>query len=435
MKAKSILIIEDEHALGSALELLVRRMGHLPTLTASGQAGLQALEGRGFDAAVIDIGLPDMSGLEVLETIRRHSGSLPVLVITAHATLQHAIDSQKSGATAYLNKPLDLEQFKAQLGAMLAPAIELQSQAPQRESKVDSPTLIGAAPCLRDCFVGIARACSGDFPVLIHGPGGSGKSLAARMIHAHGSRSGGPFHELAAASLDGWEPGKEWFGGTVVLDDITQLNAAAQAGLSAWLSGGDKQAIRLIATLGHDPAQAASEKLLREDLYFALKPATILMPPLRERSSDIPALCAFFAGLEGEWGEQREITPPVMAALQSHSWPGNVRELKHVLEYAMSMSGEGPLFLSHLPKSMATSNSDKASGQLGGELELAIERWLDQQLALARETSYDELLQRLETELLKFLMDRFEHKPTRLASALNMHRGTLRQKLQRCGIQ
>lgn len=435
MRAASILIIEDEHALGSALELLIRRMGHLPTLSASGKAGLKQLEETRFDAVIIDIGLPDMSGLEVLEIIRRDHGSLPVLVITAHATLQHAIDSQKSGASAYLNKPLDLEQLRAQLGAMLEPGIAIQSQADEVTRDPESPTLIGAAPCLRDAFVGIARACSAEFPVLITGPGGSGKSLAARMIHGHGASSSGPFHEVHAETLDRWQLRPKWKGGTLVLDEITRLEVGAQKELADWLSRPEGRELRLIATLSESPQQALEEGQLREDLYFALKPATIFMPPLRERSSDIPALCAFFAGLRDKAGKGPEITPPVMAALQSHSWPGNVRELKHVLDYAISMSGDGPLFLSHLPKSIAMPTSDQASGQLGSELEVSIQRWLDQELAASREPSYDELLQRLETELLKFLLQRFEHKPTRLATAMQLHRGTLRQKLQRCGIQ
>jgi len=435
MKPKSILLIEDEHALGSALALLVRRMGHLPTLVASGGAGLDALKRSSFDAAVIDIGLPDINGLEVLESIRRSIGAMPVLVITAHATLQHAINSQKSGATAYLNKPLDMEQLRGQLAALLEPAVEMPSETARDAGGTAPTTLIGAAPAMRNTFVGIARACAGDFPVLIWGPTGSGKSLAARVIHAHSGQSSGPFHEVACSSLTEWQIHDEWQGGSLVLDELTDLAPQVQAALATELSGQKSSTVRLLATLSMDPAEAVEQGRLRQDLYFALKPAVVQLPPLRERSSDIPALCSFFAGLRGD-GHSPEITPPAMAALQSHAWPGNVRELRHVLDVALSMSHGGPLFLSHLPKSLAAADSGMESlSQLGSELELALQRWLDQELAAHQEVTYDELLQALEAQLLSFLMQRYDQKPTRLAAALNLHRGTLRQKLQRLGLQ
>jgi DNA-binding NtrC family response regulator len=397
MKAKSILIIEDEHALGSALSLLVTRMGHRPELVASAAAGREALKCGDFHAAVIDIGLPDESGLKVLKSLRGSGSTMPVLVITAHATLQHALDSQKQGATAYMNKPLN---------------------------------------CLRDVFTGIARAASGDFPVLISGPGGSGKTLAARLIHRHGRQSSSAVHELDGARLEGWNPNPEWHGGSVILENLDQLNAAAQGVLYEWLQAANESPLRFLATLSMNPVEGVEQGRLREDLYFALKPGSISMPPLCERSGDIPALCHYFAAMKLGDGKAAEITPAVMAALQSHDWPGNVRELKHVLDYALSMSGGGALFLTHLPEAMREMSADAAVGcEVGSELELALERWLVQELSASEEVSYDELLQKLEAQMLQYLMERFERKPTRLAAAMNLHRGTLRQKLQRCGLQ
>ncbi len=435
MKAKSILIIEDEHALGSALSLLVTRMGHRPELVASAAAGREALKCGDFHAAVIDIGLPDESGLKVLKSLRGSGSTMPVLVITAHATLQHALDSQKQGATAYMNKPLNMEEFQRQLQALLEPALVMKQKGPS-QAESDPVSLIGAASCLRDVFTGIARAASGDFPVLISGPGGSGKTLAARLIHRHGRQSSSAVHELDGARLEGWNPNPEWHGGSVILENLDQLNAAAQGVLYEWLQAANESPLRFLATLSMNPVEGVEQGRLREDLYFALKPGSISMPPLCERSGDIPALCHYFAAMKLGDGKAAEITPAVMAALQSHDWPGNVRELKHVLDYALSMSGGGALFLTHLPEAMREMSADAAVGcEVGSELELALERWLVQELSASEEVSYDELLQKLEAQMLQYLMERFERKPTRLAAAMNLHRGTLRQKLQRCGLQ
>ena len=136
MTARSILIIEDEHALGTALSFLVRRMGHLPHLSASGAAGLAAFDAHQISAVVLDIGLPDMSGLRVLESLRQKNSEVPILVITAHATLDHAIHAQKSGATGYLTKPLDLPELVRTIEDALAGEVERRGPgggAPRRE--------------------------------------------------------------------------------------------------------------------------------------------------------------------------------------------------------------------------------------------------------------------------------------------------------------
>ena len=430
MSAKSILIIEDEHALGSALSLLVTRMGHRAELVASAEAGWKAFESGAYSAAVIDIGLPDQSGLEILEKIRGAGSNMPVLIVTAHATLEHALESQKQRATAYMNKPLDMEELKVQLGALLEPTMAVVKTCDEA-TETDPISLIGAAPCLRDVFIGIARATTGDFPVLVSGPSGSGKSLTARLILKHGAQASGVVHEFEGAALDSWEPQPEWDGGNVIIDDLTAVKPAVQSSISEWLHS-DADSVRILATMAGDPSEAVEVGTLREDLYFAFKPGWISMPPLSERSSDIPVLCHFFAGISKREGDVPEITTGAMTALQSHDWPGNVRELKHVLDYAISMSKGGPIFLSHLPESFRLASPImETNARLGTELELAIQRWVDQELQTSEEVTYDKLLQRLEKELLQHLMQHFQEKPTRLAEALKIHRGTLRQKLQR----
>lgn len=431
MTARSILIIEDEHALGTALSFLVRRMGHLPTLVASAAAGLAAFEQGRFAAVVLDIGLPDMSGLEVLERLRRNGGEIPILVITAHATLDHAIHAQKSGATGYLTKPLDLQHFEQTLGAMLAPGLPMADIPEAR-----SATLIGAAPCLRETFTSIARSCAGDIPVLITGPGGSGKSLAAAVIHAHGGRSGQALVTLDCSQIRSTGDFEHESGGTLLFEEITGLPPELQTRLAAWIGVSKTNHARILATTVHDPRESVRNGTLREDLYYALATLTVPLPPLCERTGDIPALSAYFTGLRG--GTSSPIlTPPVLAALQAYRWPGNVRELRHVLDYAVTLSGGGPVFLSHLPAHIAASSTQGDAAPASGELDLVIGRWLDAHLAQPEDSrpSYDSLLEQIEGMMLRHLLARHESRPTRMAAALRMHRATLRQKLRRLGLQ
>ncbi len=434
MTTRPILIIEDEHALGTALSFLVRRMGHLPTLVASGAAGLAALAQTPFAALVLDIGLPDMSGLKLLEQLRKSGNALPVLVITAHATLDHAIHSQKSGATGYLTKPLDLRHFEQTLGGLLVPGLPLAETLPPAP-ETQTATLIGAAPCLRETFIGIARACAGDVPALITGPSGAGKSLTTAVIHAHSPRASQALDVLTCSSLTHSAQFENHTCGTLVLDEVIELTADLQTRLAVWLAGAAKNRPRLLATTARDPRQAVRDGSLREDLYYALSTLTIPLPPLRERSGDIPALSAFFVGVRGE-APAPHLTPPVLAALQAYPWPGNVRELRHVLDYSVTLSGGGPVFLSHLPAHVAAA-AGLAAAPAPGELEAAVARWLDAGLALpeAERPSYDALLERIEAVMLEHLLERHENRPTHLAAALRIHRATLRQKLRRTGLQ
>ena len=437
MNAKSILIVEDEHALGSALALLVRRSGHLPTLVASGEAGLKSLGEAHHDAVILDIGLPDVNGLDVLETLRQSNPDVPVMVITAHATLQHAIDSQKFGATAYFNKPLDLEKFSRHLDALLAPTPPMGAGGGSPVDETESPTFIGGSPCLCEVFVGIAKAASSDLPVLLSGAGGSGKSLVARVIHAHGRSPGSNLNVVSCASLDSWSVDEGWRGSTLILDGLHELETGAQGALASWLPDAADMQVRVIAITRDDPQQAVREGSLREDLYYVLSPLHICLPPLRERSGDIPAMCGFFGSLKLKGGSP-VISPPVMTARQAHDWPGNVRELRHVLDYALSLSRGGPVFMSHLPDSIQEVVDDgNGMPASDGELEAVIQRWIDRELAKPEELkpAFDDLMAQLEAMLLRELMERHDHKPTALASALKLHRGTLRQKLQRAGLQ
>lgn len=425
-----LLIVEDEHALGAALALAARQAGHLPVNAASGTAALAMLGRQKWDAVVLDIGLPDVSGLEVLARLRERDARLPVLVITAHATLEHALGAQKNGATLYLPKPLDLAHFEGALQTLLSGHAPVAATAPPAP-KTAVATLIGSAPAMQPVFLGIARACAGPSPVLIVGPTGSGKSLTASIIHAHRG-AGGALEVCDCRQIAARQALEDWLdrrreAGAAVLDEADALDSAAQSALAAGLAAGVVPP--LLLTTRAEPETAGPEFGLAPELFYAVSANVIHLPPLRRRGSDIPALAAFFLGLRGGDGA-RVLTAPALAALQRYDWPGNVRELRHVLDAAAALSHDGRLFAGHLPAHVAGLMPDSAQAVLPGELEALLARWLDQHA----HAPYDQLLDTLETALLRHLLERHEGKVTRLAAAHRLNRATLRQKLRRLGL-
>ena len=238
---------------------------------------------------------------------------------------------------------------------------------------------------------------------------------------------------LAASGRD-WENLFADHPSAVAVKELAALPAERQAWLSAWVADQADQSPRLLATMTTDPAQAVRDGLLRPDLYYAFSALEIPMPPLHRRSGDIAALVSFFLGLRADAPATR-LTLPALDALQAYDWPGNVRELRHVVDYAANVSLGGPVFLSHLPPHVAAAAAAPTRG-LHGELDSALARWLEARLGPegAQPPSYDQILESIESSLLRQLMERFHQRPTHLAAALRMNRATLRQKLRRAGL-
>lgn len=430
----AILIIEDEHALGNALALAVRRLGHLPTLAASGAAAFQRLKEQSFEAIVLDIGLPDINGLEVLKKIRESGSMVPVLILSAHATLDHTILSQKLGIADFLIKPLDLERFEEVISSLVTKSVVIaEPNTPVTTS------LLGAAPSMHRVFLGIARACRGDMPVLIHGDSGTGKTLAARLIHTHSLLSTKQLRVLDGSTLNHQESLLSHLhdaNGTLILENIDRLPPPLQQALAEIIAASDRKLPRLIATMQENPRQEERPSSLRTDLFYAFGTLSIAMPPLRDRSGDIPALSRFFYGLHENAAAAFEISASALCALQAYQWPGNVRELRHVIEHALAMSRGAVIMPGHLPPHVAEALQKSRGTQISGELGAVLARWVDSQLESSPESAwqYDELLDQVDGAILRHLLARFENRPTRLAAALRMNRATLRQKMRRAGL-
>ena len=340
--------------------------------------GIQLIDEQNPDVVLLDIRLPDMSGLDAFDRIRRKDPRLPVVIITAHATTETAIEAMKRGAFEYLVKPLDLPQLRE----IVARAIHISrlSRTPAvfgQEDAADDAVdrIVGLSPPMQEVYKDIGRVAPQDVNVLILGESGTGKELVARAIYSHSRRSQQPFlaincaaipETLLESELFGHERGsftgadrrrigkfEQADGGTIFLDEIGDMTLATQAKILRLLQDGRFERVggnetiqtnvRVIAATNQDLERQIGQGRFREDLYYRLKVFAIHLPPLRERMEDLPMLVEHFARLfSRELGKNPPVVPPeTMEILESYDWPGNVRELQSAIKYALvQASGE-----------------------------------------------------------------------------------------------
>ncbi len=423
-----VLIIEDEYALAAALSTVVRRLGAEPVVAASGLGGLEKAQRQKFDAVLLDIGLPDMSGLKVLATLRASPNPPPIVIITAHGTLDNALEARRLGAHDYFLKPLNLAEIQPQLRALL----ELpRNEVPQTAASPAPAIMIGDAPDMQRAFAIIAQACATAVPVLLTGQPGTGKTLAAEVIAAQSTprtlvvfRSDEwPTEQAGAMLAQCLERSK---GGTLLIEEVGSLSLPLQATLCRALAQAEQ---RILATSSLPLLEFISQGRFREDLYYLISVLHVALPPLAARTGDLPALAT---AMLKRAAPDRELPLALesLAALKGYDWPGNVRELVTAMQHVAAVCSAAPVLPRHLPE--AISNHSQESKHLDEALSRALIAWVDQKLTCPEELipEYDTLLAEVEKPLLAELLHRFEDKPTRLAAALNMNRATLRRKLR-----
>jgi nitrogen regulation protein NR(I) len=367
-----LLAIDDEPNVLYSLEKSLAS-AELDVITAkSAKEGIERITTSRPDAVIIDVRLPDMSGLDAYDRIRQIDPRLPVIVITAYAKTDTAIEAMRRGAFEYLLKPVDFRRLRE----VVEKAIEVSrlSHVPaviSEEEPGDSPAdrIVGNAPPMQEVYKAIGRVAPQDVTVLILGESGTGKELVARSIYHYSRRSQGPFlaincaaipETLLESELFGHERGaftgadqrrigkfEQVSGGTVFLDEIADMTSATQAKVLRLLQeqrfervGANETIqtdVRLIAATNKNLAELVEEGRFRQDLYYRLNGFTITLPALRERRDDIPLLIEHFLRVfNRELGKNvRSVTPEARQLLMAYDWPGNVRELQSAVKFAM----------------------------------------------------------------------------------------------------
>src|SRR5262249_15418422 len=364
-----LLLIDDDPAL---LPGQVRQAfpapAHRVEVAASGAEGLERIGARHPDVILLDLGLPDQSGLEVYQHIRRIDARIPVIFVTMAKTADAAIEAMKEGAYDYLFKPLDPHGLRRVVGEALEVARRMRQPAVVAETAPDPDVdgaIVGACPAMREVYKAIGRVAAQDVPVLITGEIGTGKELVARAIYQHSARAKAPFltlnsaaipEQLLESELFGHEKGaftgadrrrigkfEQVSGGTLFLDEVGDMPLAVQAKVLRVLQeqafervGGNETVrtdVRLIAATHRDLKTWSEQGKFRPDLYYRLNVFAIHLPPLRERGDDLAALVRHFVRrFSRELGRDvQDVAPEALARLRAYSWPGNIRELQSVL--------------------------------------------------------------------------------------------------------
>jgi len=373
--AARVLIVDDDAEMRDALGMYFTAQGHQCELAANGDAALGVVGRLSLDAVICDVKMDGMSGLDLLDRVKRTHPALPFVVITGKGEVRGAVDAIKRGAFQYLTKPCNLELLRTIVADAIGERRRHADADGDRRSSfpppaTPSPRLIGNGPAMRLLQTSIELVAASSAPVIVTGETGVGKELVARAIHARGVRRDKPFvaintsaipQELLESEIFGHVRGgftgavqsrkgllTEADGGTVLLDEIGDMPIGLQAKLLRVLQFGDVRPVgsdrsrmvdvRVIAATHRDLRTLVRDGRFREDLYFRLNVLPILVPPLRERQEDIPALAAHLLAEARRRAPQspvRSIRPEELRALTKAPWPGNVRELASVIERAV----------------------------------------------------------------------------------------------------
>ncbi|MBI3097723.1 MAG: sigma-54-dependent Fis family transcriptional regulator [Planctomycetes bacterium] len=465
----SLLIIDDEPGVCWAFRKLLEARGHSVRAAATAEEGLRLAAAERPDAILLDVRLPGMDGLEALRRLRAEDPEAVVLVMTAHGTLETAVQAMKAGAYDYLTKPVDLDAAERVIERALAQHT-LSAEVARLRSVVArgiDVRLVGAGAAMQQVFKKIGAVCGGEATVLVLGESGTGKELAARAIHSNSARARGPFVAIHCAAIpenlleselfghekgaftgaDQAQPGKleSANGGTLFLDEIAEMPPPSQAKLLRFLE--DRRVTRLGATEGSvvdvrilaathaDLRACIAEGRFREDLFFRLHVVTIELPPLRDRLDDLPLLAAHFLDALGAAGTQ--ISESALAALRAHAWPGNVRELRNAIEHAVTLTRDRCLRPEHLPPSITTPPATPAAapnGDATSRIAAAVETFLAAAPAESKKL-FAEFESAWERPFLRAILERFDGNQVRMAERLGITRTTLRKKLAKYGIR
>ena len=364
MSSGTILVADDDAAIRTVLNQALSRAGYVVRLTSNATTLWRWVSSGEGDLVITDVVMPDENAFDLLPRVRKMRPDLPVVVMSAQNTFMTAIKASERGAYEYLPKPFDLTELIGIVGRALSEARLERPSTPDNSHDGEQYPLVGRSAAMQDIYRVLARLMQTDLTVMINGESGTGKELVARALHDYGKRRNGPFvainmaaipRELVEAELFGHEKGaftgaltrssgrfEQADGGTLFLDEIGDMPMEAQTRLLRVLQQGEyttvggrtaiKTDVRIIAATNKDLRKLINQGLFREDLYFRLNVVPLRLPPLRERSEDIPDLARhFFKIVEEEGLGAKQLDSGALDRLRRYRWPGNVRELENLI--------------------------------------------------------------------------------------------------------
>jgi DNA-binding NtrC family response regulator len=464
---KHILIVDDEESVRYSFTKLLHEPDYKLDGAGDGQEALAMLQTLAPDLILLDIQMPGLSGLEVLQRIKQMVPRIPVLIMTAYGSSDRIIDAIKKGAYDYIEKPFDIPAMKSlidqaiQAGHLMRTQVLLESPMAQQQSAAD--VIIGKSPAMREVYKMIGRIASSDVNILILGASGTGKELVARAIYQHSKRADKAFlavncaaipETLLESELFGYERGaftgaskrkigkfQQADGGTIFLDEIGDMSASTQAKILRVLQegtfemlGGEETMqsnVRILAATNVDLERAIVEKKFREDLYYRLKVITIDLPPLRQRREDIPELCTYFLGkyLKELDKEPLSLSEEAMQVFMCYNWPGNIRELQNVLKRAMLLS-KGHVITADAIMLHSKNEPLKPESMESHRLQ----SYLPADLESHRGKLYPSVMGEVERELILLILKKESGNQVRAAQFLGISRVMLHERMERYGI-
>jgi two-component system nitrogen regulation response regulator GlnG len=442
---------------------------HRFEVVATGADGLARVRAEPPDVILLDLRLPDQSGLEVYQQLHQIDARIPVIFVTLAKSADAAIEAMKQGAYDYLFKPLDLQQLRRVVGEALEVARRMRAPAVLVETAPDADVegaIVGSCPAMREVYKAIGRVAGQTVPVLITGESGTGKELVARAIYQHGPRAKAPFLALNCAAIPeplleselfGHEKGaftgadrrrigkfEQCNGGTLFLDEIGDMPLALQAKILRLLQeqafervGGNETVrtdVRLIAATHRDLKTWSEEGKFRPDLYYRLGVFTINLPALRERGDDLAQLVRhYLRRFSRELGRQvQEVAPEALERLRGNPWPGNIRELQSVLKQALLRASGTVLVPAFLPD--LTGRPAPSGPAAPASADLGLEALIRHRLGPDTQDLYTEVHRQVDRVLLPSVLDYTGGNQHQAARLLGIARQTLRQKLRDLGL-